>query len=155
MQRDQPKPLPSTMRVLNFILCAVSSDSRERESLIAQSSPTLCDPVDCNPPGSSIHEILQARILEYGLPFYSPGALPQGLFPTQGSNPDLPCCRQIPYCLNHQGTQLNALQILPRSLGCLRLSALSLQLQGNGFLFLALPGPSSVPKPEAANFSSH
>ena len=33
-------------------------------SLVAQSCPTLCDPVDCSPPGSSIHGILQARILE-------------------------------------------------------------------------------------------
>ena len=30
--------------------------------LVAQSWPTLCDPVDCSPPGSSIHGILQARI---------------------------------------------------------------------------------------------
>ena len=29
-----------------------------------QSCPTLCDPMECNPPGSSVHEILQARILE-------------------------------------------------------------------------------------------
>ena len=29
-----------------------------------QSCPTLCDPVDCSPPGSSVHEIPQARILE-------------------------------------------------------------------------------------------
>ena len=31
---------------------------------VAQSCPTLCDPVDCSLPGSSVHEILQARILE-------------------------------------------------------------------------------------------
>ena len=30
-----------------------------------QSCPTLCDPVDSSPPGSSVHEILQARILEW------------------------------------------------------------------------------------------
>ena len=30
----------------------------------AQSCPTLCDPMDCSPPGSSVHGILQARILE-------------------------------------------------------------------------------------------
>ena len=30
-----------------------------------QSCPTLCDPMDCSPPGSSIHGILQARILEW------------------------------------------------------------------------------------------
>ena len=34
-------------------------------SEVAQSCPTLCDPKDCSPPGSSIHGILQARILEW------------------------------------------------------------------------------------------
>ena len=33
--------------------------------LVAQSCPTLCDPMDCSPPGSSVHRILQARILEW------------------------------------------------------------------------------------------
>ena len=38
--------------------------------LIAQSCPTLCDPVDYGPPGSSVHGILQARILEWvAIPF--------------------------------------------------------------------------------------
>ena len=32
---------------------------------VAQSCPTLCDPVDYCPPGSSVHGILQARILEW------------------------------------------------------------------------------------------
>ena len=44
-------------------------------SEVAQSCPTLCDPVDCSPPGSSIHGILQAGILEW-LPFPSRGDLP-------------------------------------------------------------------------------
>ena len=35
-----------------------------RVSEVAQSCPTLCDPVDCSLPGSSIHGLLQARILE-------------------------------------------------------------------------------------------
>ena len=34
-----------------------------------QSCPTLCDPMDCSPPGSSVHEILQVRIPGSGLPF--------------------------------------------------------------------------------------
>ena len=35
-----------------------------------QSYPTLCDPMDCSPPGSSVHGILQARILEWvAMPF--------------------------------------------------------------------------------------
>ena len=32
--------------------------------LVVQSCPTLCDPMDCSPPGSSVHGIFQARILE-------------------------------------------------------------------------------------------
>ena len=35
------------------------------ESEVAHSCPTLCDPVDCSLPGSSVHRILQARILEW------------------------------------------------------------------------------------------
>ena len=31
-------------------------------------------------------------------------SLPQGIFPTQGSNPGLPHCRQILYCLSHRGS---------------------------------------------------
>ena len=33
---------------------------------LLQSFPILCDPVDCSPPGSSVHGILQAKILEWG-----------------------------------------------------------------------------------------
>ena len=33
--------------------------------LVAQSCPTLCDPMDCSPPGPSVHGILPARILEW------------------------------------------------------------------------------------------
>ena len=36
------------------------------ESEVAQSGPTLSDPTDCSPPGSSIHGIFQARVLEWG-----------------------------------------------------------------------------------------
>ena len=36
------------------------------ESEVAQSSPTLSDPMDCSLPGSSVHGILQARVLEWG-----------------------------------------------------------------------------------------
>ena len=37
----------------------------ESESEVAQSCPTPCDPMDCSPPGSSVHGISQARILEW------------------------------------------------------------------------------------------
>ena len=36
------------------------------KSEVAQSCPTLCDPMDYTPPGSSVHGIFQARILEWG-----------------------------------------------------------------------------------------
>ena len=36
------------------------------ESEVAQSCPTLSDPTDCSPPGSSTHGIFQARVLEWG-----------------------------------------------------------------------------------------
>ena len=35
------------------------------ESEVAKSCPTLCDPMDCSPPGSSVHGIFQARTLEW------------------------------------------------------------------------------------------
>ena len=41
---------------------------------VAQSCLTLCDPVDCSPPGSSIHGILQARILEWVAISFSRGS---------------------------------------------------------------------------------
>ena len=41
------------------------------ESEVAQSCLTLCDPMDCSPPGSSIHGIFQARVLEWGATAFS------------------------------------------------------------------------------------
>ena len=37
----------------------------ESESEVAQSCPTLCDPMDCSLPGSSVHGIFQAIVLEW------------------------------------------------------------------------------------------
>ena len=49
--------------------------------LCVQSRLTLCDPMDCSLPGSSVYEIFQARILEWvAISFYG------GIFPTEGSN---------------------------------------------------------------------
>ena len=42
--------------------------------LVAQLCPTLCDPMDCSPPGSSVHGILQARILEWVAISFSRGS---------------------------------------------------------------------------------
>ena len=70
------------------------------KSKVAQSCPTLCDPMNCSLPGSSIHGIFQARVLGVDWHF-----LLQGIFPTQGLNPGLPHYRQMLYCLSHQGSQ--------------------------------------------------
>ena len=43
--------------------------------LVTQSCPTLCDPMGCSPPGSSVHGIFQARLLEW-IAFPFPGDLP-------------------------------------------------------------------------------
>ena len=48
----------------------------ESESEVAQLCPTLCDPMDCSPPGSSVHGILQARVLEWGAVAFSSGSSP-------------------------------------------------------------------------------
>ena len=44
------------------------------ESEVAQSCMTLCDPMDCSLPGSSVHEIFQARVLEWGAIAFSYGS---------------------------------------------------------------------------------
>ena len=57
--------------------------------LVAQSCPTLCGPMDCSPPGSSVHGDSPGKNIGV-----SCHALFQGIFPTQGLNPSLPHCWQ-------------------------------------------------------------
>ena len=87
--------------------------------LVAQSRLTLCKPMGCSLPGSSVHGILKARILEWGSHF-----LLQGIFLTQESNLGLLHDRRILYHLSHQGSpdphpvhspQPNPLNIIPCS----------------------------------------
>ena len=64
---------------------------------LLQSYLTLCNLMDCSPPGSPVHVILQARLLEWiAIP------LLQRIFLTQGSNPGLLHCRQILYHLSYR-----------------------------------------------------
>ena len=66
------------------------------KSEVAQSCPTLCDPMDCSPPASSIHGIFQARVLEWvAISFF------RKIFLTQASNRGLPHCRHMLYRLSH------------------------------------------------------
>ena len=45
-----------------------------KESELAQSCPTLCNLMDCSPPGSSVHGIFQARVLEWVAIAFSRGS---------------------------------------------------------------------------------
>ena len=57
----------------------------------------LCDLLDCSLPGSSVHGDSPGKNTAVGC-----HTLLQGIFPTQGSNPGFPHCRQILYHLSHQ-----------------------------------------------------
>ena len=67
--------------------------------LVAHLCLTLCDPMDCSPPGSTVHGDSPGKNTRV-----SCHAFLQGVFPTQGSNPGLPHCRQTLYCPNHKGS---------------------------------------------------
>ena len=58
--------------------------------LVSQPCPTLCDPVDCSLPSSSVHAYSPSKNNELVCQ-----ALLQGIFPTQRSNPGLPRCRWV------------------------------------------------------------
>ena len=70
-QRRQPTRLPcpwispgkKTGVGCHFLLQCMKV---KRESEVTQLCPTLSDPTDCSPPGSSVHGIFQARVLEWG-----------------------------------------------------------------------------------------
>ena len=77
---------------------------------ITQSCLTLCNPMDCSLPGSSVHGDFPGKNTGVGCL-----ALLQGIFLTQRSDPGLPHCRQILYHLNHQGSsQHNDLHLLQK-----------------------------------------
>jgi len=75
------------------------SGAKKRKVKVAQSCPTLCDPMDCpwNSPGQNT-----------GVGSLS---LLQGIFPTQESNRDLLHCRHILYQLSYQGIYFNKWKI--------------------------------------------
>ena len=79
--KDRKNPVQSF-----FALPSATSGTQKVKVSVTQSCPTLCDPMDCSPSGSSVCGILQARILKWvAIPFI------QGIFPTQGSNLHLLC----------------------------------------------------------------
>ena len=93
-------PVPSTLLwvVYNFSGLCIKDDSHSSASpvfsficvcLLSQSGPTLCDPTDCSPPGSSVCMILQARILEWVASPPSGDLSNPGIKPTSSVSPAL------------------------------------------------------------------
>ena len=80
-------------------LSAIRMVSSAYLCLVAQSCLTICNPMDCSPPGSSVHGDSPGKNTGVGC-----HALLQGIFPTQGMNPGLPLCVQILCHLSHQGS---------------------------------------------------
>ena len=118
----------------------------EIEVLVAQS--TLCNPMDCSPPGSSVHGILQARILEWvAMPFSRGSSWPR----------DWTCnllhCRQILY---HWATREARIYLFTPP--CIKLfttpwtvalqALLSMELSGQEYWSgLPFPSPGGLPNP--------
>ena len=68
--------------------------------MCAQSCPTLCDPMDCSPPGSSVHGVSQARILEWvAIPLS--GGLPDSVI-----EPASPALQADSLPLHHLGSKI-------------------------------------------------
>ena len=80
--RVSGKILEEWQEILSYIISLIlresltlwGADWKEKWDEVAQSCPTLCDPVDCSPPCSYVHGILQARILEWVAVSFSRGS---------------------------------------------------------------------------------
>ena len=72
--------------------------SQVKPNAHGQSCPTLCDPMDCSLPGSSVHGILQATTLEWVAISFSRGSSQPGDQTRVSLH-----CRQMLYPLSHQG----------------------------------------------------
>ena len=59
----------NALEVVSWYICSISV-----VCLVTKSYLALCNPMDCSPPGSSVHEIFQARILEWSAISYSRGS---------------------------------------------------------------------------------
>ena len=108
--------------------------------LVAQSCLTLRDPIDCGPPGSSVHGILQARTLERV-------AMPSSRGSSRPRDQTLVSCtgRRILYRLSRQGSPRVLLKRPPCFRSCYVLPAHSLAPQPRGPHPLGSPSSSPTP----------
>ena len=137
------------MFVICALLCSVTSVM------------SLCNPMDYSPPGSSVHGILQARILE------GCHALLQEIVPTWGLNLGPPHCRWILYCLSQilyhccsqTPQEANSLRRTTQIVKCSLLhqrvqSSFLLARDSDQILWQPFISKVYVPKPTSPNFSS-
>ena len=101
--KEKKKCIHYIIRDFNEVPSATDKTSRRKPArvenravlcFVAQPSPTLYYPVNCNPPAPLSMGFSRQE-------YWS--VLLQGIFPSQGSNPGLPHCRQILYHLRNQG----------------------------------------------------
>ena len=74
---------------------------KESESVSCSAMFDPLGPIDCGPPGSSVHGILQAKILEWVAIRFSKD------LSNPGSDPGFLHCRQVFYCPSHRGSSYN------------------------------------------------
>ena len=96
LDKEETQQASSSTTVLtplrNFCRCSV-----------AQSCPTLCDPMDCSPPGSSVPGTLQARVLEWV------ACSPPGDLPNPAIEPMTPALQVDSLPLSRQGSPLSGM----------------------------------------------
>ena len=91
-EAEAPSAKPWFFNISYAVLC-----------LVAQSCLTICDPMDCSPPGSSVHAGSLSKNTGVGC-----HSLLQGIsLAGRPANPGLPPCRQSLYHLSHQGSPFN------------------------------------------------
>ena len=86
--------IPGIYKSVNIPQASIQHYSFMLLCLVDQLCPALCDSMDCSPSGSPVHGNSPGKNTGVGC-----HALLQRIFPTQGSNPGLPHCRWILYCL--------------------------------------------------------
>ena len=89
-----------TIKTLKYLNIGrnIACSGKVWEVLVTQLCPTVYNPMDYSPPGSSVQGIFPGKNTRVGCHF-----LLHGIFLTQGSNLGLLHYRQSLYCLNHQG----------------------------------------------------
>ena len=110
LNRSIAQMVPSFVHNLNDFLASVSNLHRLQNITAFKSCPALCDPMDCSQPGSSVHGILQARVLEWVVIPFSKGSIqPRGwIFNSYDSH----IGRRVLYHLHHLGSSLHSIYSL-------------------------------------------